>query len=904
MKNRRVVIYGLLFVLLLSHVLVTSNVTSVTNNEHHTFKVRGQPGGGKTAQENLDDFISLLEHKTGFDLQVGADGTVSIANPGAGGSKVLRSLVAACIGAPRTVDITVGRNITGVVVDEFLGDGRGVVDMDDFDRIPQNAPGPAPWANNKAQNLAHVLYEYLRATRNNIVSGPYCSDGFWLDFGDAHPYGIKGENLILSERGITKKVVSCTEVEQAGHHYLKLRYCDGSVEIWLLDDSNIKEIIYIIGPWVDPTSLETVLFEGTIESIGQHPAAWSGKADTFQTVTFNITKVISGNLTVGSLINVYHNVLWQPETPEVPQLAPSVFYIGNTLSIEAEKVNHPELGPSVYISPPHPEKPVANISPHGAHELFGPRLDRLLIKMYATENAEFTALELGDIDIIDSPLTNLTTDWITQWSSDPNIVLSFHGSGWKAYRKAYVGTPGVSDGEDVYEGLNWTDVVNQALFGVNSWGTFLSAHPEGYERGAGSNMTMRYGFSNTTLQMLNPIYSTSYWDWQILDKIYDTMIVCNPYELSIGIPWLAENYTEDTWLDPLTGETKTKISIALRREATWVDGTPLTVADVYFTLFELPRILETRGFPPPSWIANLQDIRDFKFLDPYNFEILLNTLDPSALDFIGENIILPKHIWKPIVTIGDPTAFAPDPNMTGSGPWRLKEYVAFSHILMVANRPGSAVQTNLPGSANITSPQGYWRYHPILETSTIDGATYVKVAWNASYIEEVNVTNLWYGGPITIDIHWRTTWYNGTVTDETYTGIVLNNFTQPGDTWTRSNTSLLKGRIKIDTEIIILELGGSHTTLHPSVMYATIKEDIAGRTFYEDIDLPGYPYKSDLPSPDIKVDMKDVGAAAKAFGSYPGHSRWNSVADINNDYKVDMKDIGSIAKKFGWIGLK
>lgn len=55
--------------------------------------------------------------------------------------------------------------------------------------------------------------------------------------------------------------------------------------------------------------------------------------------------------------------------------------------------------------------------------------------------------------------------------------------------------------------------------------------------------------------------------------------------------------------------------------------------------------------------------------------------------------------------------------------------------------------------------------------------------------------------------------------------------------------------------------------------------------------------------PDKKVDLKDVGTAAKAFGSYPGHERWNPMVDINNDNKVDMKDIGTIAKEFGKTDL-
>ncbi len=56
--------------------------------------------------------------------------------------------------------------------------------------------------------------------------------------------------------------------------------------------------------------------------------------------------------------------------------------------------------------------------------------------------------------------------------------------------------------------------------------------------------------------------------------------------------------------------------------------------------------------------------------------------------------------------------------------------------------------------------------------------------------------------------------------------------------------------------------------------------------------------------PDGKVDMRDVGTAARAFGSYPGHPGWNPDADVTGpesspDNKVDMRDIGLIARHFG-----
>jgi len=50
---------------------------------------------------------------------------------------------------------------------------------------------------------------------------------------------------------------------------------------------------------------------------------------------------------------------------------------------------------------------------------------------------------------------------------------------------------------------------------------------------------------------------------------------------------------------------------------------------------------------------------------------------------------------------------------------------------------------------------------------------------------------------------------------------------------------------------------------------------------------------------DGKVDIKDLCFAAKAFGSYPGHARWNYVADENEDSKIDILDIALIAKNFG-----
>ena len=58
------------------------------------------------------------------------------------------------------------------------------------------------------------------------------------------------------------------------------------------------------------------------------------------------------------------------------------------------------------------------------------------------------------------------------------------------------------------------------------------------------------------------------------------------------------------------------------------------------------------------------------------------------------------------------------------------------------------------------------------------------------------------------------------------------------------------------------------------------------------------PLYGDL-SGDGEVDIKDLAMAAKAFGSYPDHPRWNPTADVNQDKKVNIIDFVLIVSNFG-----
>lgn len=517
------------------------------------------------------------------------------------------------------------------------------------------------------------------------------------------------------------------------------------------------------------------------------------------------------------------------------------------------------------------------------YEMFGPRADRITIKFYENETEMLSGLEMGEVDIMYSD--GILIDQIIE-----PYTLTMNYDGWTAYSRHYTGGTGGNlvtpdDGENKYRGKPWEDMVNMYGCGVGNYWSFLKMHPQDYECGDGENMTVRYGCVGN-MTSLNPIYAVLKLPPELDGCLFDSLLKPDIYTRK-PIPWLAENYTESTWFNPYTGEECPKVTFTLRPDATWHDGTPLTTADVYFTFVELPKTLEERGYPPPVWIDKVANITDFKILDPYNFEVLCS--DGETGTIVWRTMILPMYIWKPIVEEGDPTTFAPDLNMIGSGPWRFASYDGVGNrLLFVANGPGSTVTTNLPGSTSITSPNGYFRRAPLTIVTSLPGKFD-----EGSYMFNTTICNLCLTEDITANITMTIDdWNVGTFTDQSI----------PAGTIYRLWTSyyfphgLHTMKVKADWSIP----SESGTKAYTQTMWTSIKADIIGSNFYDDIGLHDYPYKGHLPTPDFKVDIKDIAIAAKAFGSYPGHPRWESVADIIADYSINIKDIASFAKKFGW----
>jgi hypothetical protein len=349
---------------------------------------------------------------------------------------------------------------------------------------------------------------------------------------------------------------------------------------------------------------------------------------------------------------------------------------------------------------------------------------------------------------------------------------------------------------------------------------------------------------------------------------------------------------------------------SLRNDVYFQDGVQLTAADAYYTFVEMKNDLAAAGLAPPWWYSNVADILSFSQLDPLNFEVLLDVKSMWAIGWIGGNRILPKHIWKPISTgaiapksgvAWDPTSFAPDINVVATGPWRLKEYVALDHILLVKNSKGSTVTNNMGGldpnadPTPVTSTYGYFKLNPLytnvhVTTPTAYGAKLdpgfpaTTVAVNLG----IDLTNMWYGGSITVA---KYVYVDG-VLQSGPVALTLTDASTVGHVYTETLAQTFAKcthTVKVAVKITSAGAWQNAWCNDTQNIWVTIPEDITG-TYY---------VNTQLAAPDCKVDLKDVFAAGKAFGSVPGDAKWNTNADLNHDYKIDLKDYFAICKKFG-----
>ena len=135
------------------------------------------------------------------------------------------------------------------------------------------------------------------------------------------------------------------------------------------------------------------------------------------------------------------------------------------------------------------------------------------------------------------------------------------------------------------------------------------------------------------------------------------------------------------------------LTIKLREEAVWTDGTPVTAHDYVFAvdmIMDNGNAVQSR-YPFDTYVESYQAI------DDHTLEIVMNA--PFAGWWVGFDIpFLPKHVLQPVFdaegTI-DNADWNRNPTVA-NGPFVLKEWVAASHLILEAN-------------------DTYWRGRPVLD---------------------------------------------------------------------------------------------------------------------------------------------------------------------------------------------
>ncbi|MDH7563917.1 MAG: PKD domain-containing protein [Candidatus Bathyarchaeota archaeon] len=251
----------------------------------------------------------------------------------------------------------------------------------------------------------------------------------------------------------------------------------------------------------------------------------------------------------------------------------------------------------------------------------------------------------------------------------------------------------------------------------------------------------------------------------------------------------------------------------------------------------------TAGYPPQAsfiyWPAK-----------PYLNQTV--TFDASASSPEGFNDTIIQYAW----TFGDGT-----PKVTETDPYITHNFTQVTTFIV---------------TLNVTDSEGLWSttskpitIYPEFGPTANFTWTPAEPAYNQTVTFNASSTTLgWYAKKQRFSPIQTYRWNFGDGTGDFNTGvpIITHNFTQPNNYSVRLTVIDMDGR----SNYIIKTVRVYNITL---------------KTY----DVNG----------DGTIDLKDVLRVANAYGSYPGHPRWDAACDFNKDNKVDLKDYMPVAVNFG-----
>ena len=140
---------------------------------------------------------------------------------------------------------------------------------------------------------------------------------------------------------------------------------------------------------------------------------------------------------------------------------------------------------------------------------------------------------------------------------------------------------------------------------------------------------------------------------------------------SIDYAAVAETYKEEQSLSDTNRKKYTVVRVELNKDAKWSDGTPVTVDDVYFSFDLCANNKMSNHAGALAWVSDLKHKYDegikksdglFTYdYNPHNYPISeeekdtviylhVNTVMGAVASLFTTVLILPKHIWEPVIS--------------------------------------------------------------------------------------------------------------------------------------------------------------------------------------------------------------------------------------------------------------
>jgi ABC-type transport system substrate-binding protein len=225
-------------------------------------------------------------------------------------------------------------------------------------------------------------------------------------------------------------------------------------------------------------------------------------------------------------------------------------------------------------------------------------------------------------------------------------------------------------------------------------------------------MTLKYGTLNPPVS-INPIFSSWLWDYEVVDRIFNSPMATNPYKpttpgkspAGADQPWMAYD-----WKVEYMTNGNANVTFWFRHDITWQDGVPFTVDDLNYTIFIQTIYGDSWGHSDMAHVVGFQKWDDWTC--SLNFDI------PTfwALYTVTYDII-PQHIYKYIAIPADASSGS---SLTGlHGEWPGKDSLVNETL---SGAPFTWAQLTGPdGGKYMWIGTGMWQYSSGTYVSGVGG---------------------------------------------------------------------------------------------------------------------------------------------------------------------------------------